>query len=984
MPDGRSPLVGGTAIRSRRFRSSVVLTASVVLLGAAALHANAGDPDWDQAVGLFNRALAAQTEARFHDAIDSYEQALEIYLEIGDLTGEATSLLGLGLCYDSLSEYERAIEYYEQLLAILLWATGDFPEVATILYRLGNCYYSLSEYEGAIEYYEQSLVIFKEIADFAGEAASLLGLGLCYYYLSECQQAIDLIEQVFEIYLEIGDRAGEAASLNALGNCYEALSECQRAVDYFGQALVIYVEIGDRAGEASSLNNLGVCHDSQSEYRRAIEYYKQALEIYLEIGDRAGEATSLNNLGNCHRFLSEYQRAIYYHKQSLAICVGIGNRAGEAASLNSLGGCYTSLSEYERSIELYGQSLAIRRALGNRIGEAENLNNLGVCYKSLSEYEQAIEYHEQSLAIKREIGDRSGETYSLHNLGICYHHLSEYERAIDYYEQSLAICAEIGRRGGEASCLASMGDSYDSLSEYERAMECYEEALEIAEAIGHEDTAWHTHLGLGRTHHKLDQLTEALEHYTAAVSIVEGIRERVDAEGLQQSFFSGAKELYEEYLELLFEVGDEASMLWYAERCRARSMLDLLAHGGIAVGEAVDGMTTQGTVDAEQMQVLLHGAPALLEEDEAVLTYTWGTEHLFTWVVTEANGILGPYAQEIDYDEALEQILTFRSLLEDSVDREAVLRDLTSLYELLIAPVSEHVEGYDTWVVVPSGPLWYVPYCALQAGQTSSYVIEEHVVAYAPSVASLSTILGKPEDVAPTPTLALANPLREDLPPLSVGLVDAMQDFVDATGGGSLHTEVDATEELLQGTLPAESERASYDYLALACHGIFRYGNPLYSYLALTATADETFGDGDLEAREVLSLGLDGMDLVMLAACETFLTAVESREDTAGIGHEQTEEEKLDILRRLTLGDEVVGLSRSFLLGGAKSVLATQWELYVPMAQIFLPRFGEKLAEGLPKGRALQQTLCDILTEKPYFSTDPWIWAPFLLIGDWR
>jgi len=929
----------------RRCYVPLVVMLAAGLVGVVALTvAGAGDDAaaWEWAIDLFNRAFALHESARFLEAIDLYEQSLLIIQDLPRPDAEAVILNNLGLCHEALSEYEWAIGCYEQALVIKRDLEDNAGE-ARSLSGLGNCFYSLSEYHQAIGYYEQLLEIFVEIDDRSGEARCLDRLGICHHSLSEYQHAIDYHEQSLAICVDIVDRSGEAASLGNLGICYHSLSDYHRAIDYCQQALTIYRNIVDRTGEAKSLNTLGLCYCSLSEYQRAIDYHDQSLTIFRDTHDRVGEATSLSGLGNCYFLLSEYQRAIFHFEQTLAICMSIGDRAGQATCLHNLGACYDSLSEYGQAIDYYVHSLAIKREIDDRAGAAASLSGLGNCYLSLSEYEQAIEYHEQSLAIKQEIDDHAGAAASLLNLGLCYL----------------------------------------SLSEYRRAMEFFHDALALAEAIADQDSAWRVHWGLGHTYRQLDEFSEALEHYANAVAIVEGIRERVESEGLQQSFFGNLKILYEEYLELLFNVGNEACMLWAAERCRARSMLDLLTHGGAASNEALEGMTVQGTVDANGIQSLLDDAPALLEEDEAVLVYAWGTEHLFTWVMTSDQGIQGPYAQEIAYEEALDRIYTFRSRLETLTDRSQMFADLVWLWNLLIEPVYEQIEGCDTWVVVPSGPLWYVPYAALRASDgEATYAIEGHVIAYAPSIASLSSMLREQEEAASVPACALVNPIRSDLASLPAGLATAMESFLTGFGSDCVYSGEAASEERLREML---SEGASYQYLALACHGIFRHGNPLYSYLALTPTAEnETARDGDLEAREVLQLDLEGTELVLLAGCETFLTAVDTREDTAGIGEDLTQEEKRAILRDLMRGDELVGLSRSFLLGGAASVIATQWQLSVRTAQTMLPLLGANLQSGLPRGEALRQATCSILADNPDLAANPWTWAPFILVGNWR
>ncbi|WP_353737611.1 MULTISPECIES: tetratricopeptide repeat protein, partial [unclassified Microcystis] len=64
---------------------------------------------------------------------------------------------------------------------------------------LGNVYYSLGEYQKAIEFHQQSLAITREIGDRGGEAASYNNLGTVYRSLGEYQKAIEFYQQSLAI-----------------------------------------------------------------------------------------------------------------------------------------------------------------------------------------------------------------------------------------------------------------------------------------------------------------------------------------------------------------------------------------------------------------------------------------------------------------------------------------------------------------------------------------------------------------------------------------------------------------------------------------------------------------------------------------------------------------------------------------------------------------------------------------------------------------
>ena len=52
--------------------------------------------------------------------------------------------------------------------------------MATILANLGKAYHGLGQYDRALKYYQQALAIHREIKDRIDEGEDLIGLGLLY------------------------------------------------------------------------------------------------------------------------------------------------------------------------------------------------------------------------------------------------------------------------------------------------------------------------------------------------------------------------------------------------------------------------------------------------------------------------------------------------------------------------------------------------------------------------------------------------------------------------------------------------------------------------------------------------------------------------------------------------------------------------------------------------------------------------------------
>ena len=345
--------------------------------------------------------------SQFREALQSWEQALTIYREIGNRQGEGASLGNLGTAYNSLGQYHRAIKFLKQ-----------------------------------------SLEISREIGDRPAEANSLGNLGIGYYSLGQYHKAIKFYQQYLEISREIGDRQGEANSLGNLGNAYEALGQYHTAIEFYQKSLKISREIRDRQGEAMSLGNLGNAYNSLGQYHRAIEFHKQYLEISRKIGYRQGEAMSLGNLGNAYDSLGQFHRAIEFHQLSLEIEREIGNRQGEANSLSSLGNTYHSLGQYDRAIEFYQQSLEISREIGDRLGKSIALNNLGGTLLKNNQLAEAETALRASIAIyetmRSELVNNDHKASIFETQVLAYRLLQEVLFAQSKFDEALEI-SEMGR-----------------------------------------------------------------------------------------------------------------------------------------------------------------------------------------------------------------------------------------------------------------------------------------------------------------------------------------------------------------------------------------------------------------------------------------------------------------------------------------------------------------------------------------------------------
>ena len=138
----------------------------------------------------------------------------------------------LNFSYQNKEELLRRKRINEYLLEKI----SDQRERANILNELGTIYYLLSDATKAIEYYEQALAIAREIGDRRGEGNALGNLGIAYADLGDARKAIEYYEQALAIAREIGDRRSEGNALGQPGQCLRRPGRCSKAIEYYEQA----------------------------------------------------------------------------------------------------------------------------------------------------------------------------------------------------------------------------------------------------------------------------------------------------------------------------------------------------------------------------------------------------------------------------------------------------------------------------------------------------------------------------------------------------------------------------------------------------------------------------------------------------------------------------------------------------------------------------------------------------------------------------
>jgi CHAT domain-containing protein len=1005
-----------------------------------------------RAVGLNNQAVSLYRKGQPSKAIPPARQALAIRKEVlGEKHPDyANSLINLGTLLQEMGDHKAALPRFRQALAIYEKALGQrHPSCANALNCLGTLYYTAGDHKAALPLLRRALVVYKKTVGegHSGYALALNNLAALYNAMGDNKAALALFKQA--LAKEGEKNAHHASMLGNLASVYKLMGEHRAALPLFKQALAIRKEVqGEKHPDyARGLNSLAELYVEMGEHKAALPLYQQALKIYKEaLGDgHPHTASSLQGLALLYRAMGDYEAALplllgaaTVRKESLG-----GNHYSYAASLHNLAELYHAMGDDKRALVLLKQASAItKEALGERHPTyAVHLNNLASVYSDLGDHEAALALLKKSLALTKETMGERHPTYAigLNNLAERSRDMGGREEALSLYRQALGILKE-ALGAGHPTCAVihnnlarlylSRGDIRAALLQSEKAMALTLASLR-ADAAAQSDRQQFA--SAERLSRRLDVRLSLMD--TGAYEHVLGWKGSVMMRQRQRRLFSSlsAGSKTREAAQRLQATTRQIAAL-SASSSPARERLEQLTKEQERLQAELSGHSEEARAAFRAKPLTARELAEALPEGAVLVDYLFYWHHGVAHRDGKTNGVRhlvafvsrrGKPTARIDLGPAEKVVGAVRKW------RRLLLRGAggpsgAEVKKLLWSPLEKHLAGAKVVLVSPDGALAGVPFAALPGAREGTYLIEDMAFAVVPVPQLLPEML-KPKDKKARlkPSLLVVGDVDYD----RAGAVVVRDDTIDERGAPpglrrawarlpGTFAETAAVSKAFNGLFKggtvldlgkASATKAAVRkglagvrYAHLATHGFFapegiksataqkpdRFFGPdgvtgwhplLLSGLVLAGANREPRPgeeDGILTALEVTEMELPKLELVVLSACET------------GLG-------------RGTGGEGLLGLQRAFQVAGARSVMASLWQVDDRATQALMAEF-YRVAWGtdsvVSRAEALRRAQLHVLKEgkrrglakkaeklpKGETRLPPLYWAAFVLSGDWR
>lgn len=840
------------------------------------------------------------------------------------------------LLYDQ-GEYPAARPLFERALAIRETALGrDHLLIATSLSNLAMLLDAMGAYGEVRVLYERALSIRERALgqDHQSVASSLSNLGTFLYVQGAYREALARFERALAIFERVlGREHPDVASvLNNMAQLHQAQGAYGEARPLYERALAIMeTTFGkDHPSVAVSLNNLALMFKAQGDYAEARPLCERALAIMeAKLGkSHPSLATSLNNLASLRHAEGRDAEARLLYERVLAIRErALGpNHPAVAASLNNLAVFLRVQGAPAEARPLQERALAIdERALGtDHPTVAGDLINLAALLQMMGAYEDARGLDERALSIRRKVFGAHHPYVAavLNNLAMILQAQGRAEEARPLQERALAI-TDIDARA-----------QFSGLSARQR-------------------------LALMRTtRYRLDNWV-LLAPRVGLTGYPEVMRYRglvARAEAAERIFSRRAGGGDRALLEALQVTQRRAAGL--ANEVPSSFKMEARATWQKAYGE-VTAERERLTVELTRRSAPLRGVlerldlgvadvQASLGLDTVLLDFLRVKDRYIAWVV-RATG--EPTRVDVGAADAVEKAST---VFVDAVarGREASAAG-AALRAIVWAPLASTMgDGVRRVVICPDAALGEVPFAALPGSAPSTLLLDEFSISYvlhaqdlvprkdAPPTGTGTLLVGgvdydhaEPgsagEPIENSRGLATADrALRGEKfasIPETRAEVEGLRELL-GRAGTVLLSDADATEsafrravvgkrlvhvathgfsheDLLAGLYVRQVETAftadTERQLSVGHDPMLLSGLAMAGANPRVGAADD---DGILTALEASYLDLDGVDLVILSACETARGIAQS-------------------------GEGVQGLVSAFQMAGARGVIATLWRV---------------------------------------------------------
>ncbi len=272
----------------------------------------------------------------FQKAQTTFEKLLDSNSEI-DIKrlkkGLARAYASQGIVYSQESNYFNALDFYQKALAIYL-EINQKSSICKAYNNIGIVYKSQLNYPKALEYFQKALKIQQEIGEQSA-AVTLTNIGVIYAEQGNKNKVLEYFDKAKKLFENNDNKRGFALLNNYYGDYYLKEKNYPKADIFYNQSLNMYEELQNKFGASLALYNLGNLNTELKKYDQAIAFTSKSLSYAKEIGVLDQTYHSEKLLSELYGFKNNQELSFFHYKNYVVARDSISNLENTKKMLRS-------------------------------------------------------------------------------------------------------------------------------------------------------------------------------------------------------------------------------------------------------------------------------------------------------------------------------------------------------------------------------------------------------------------------------------------------------------------------------------------------------------------------------------------------------------------------------------------------------------------------------------------------------------------------
>ena len=913
-------------------------------------HSHLAETSHEYAILFFGRGLACYMQMKYEESSGHFREAEGILQKFCQSRSDDAYYKDwiLAIVHTAESEGKQnlnnsALEYLEKALALSLHQHHGPPSRLEELFQQERPNFSIicSKYAFFLRSEDRvadSEKYYRKALSFPGATPSdlisaLTGLGNLLHSVGSNDKAVTEYIAAIELAEKEKDYLSLAWANGNLGNTYLSLGRKEKGLSHLQTSLELTLDHDpDPSSISRALNNLGTAYQSLNELDKAELYFDQALSQAIYANDLIGQARAYGNIGNVYMLLKDFLKAIPHYTEVLRLS---RDRSTVYVAYHNRGCALFELAEKKKGEQYH----FMKRGEFQFIAIGPDTGDMDYKHQPEEEMEEhTTELYQQALKDLRKVIKNVESTFS---------NASATTVGLDLYLSLFHINAKTFQRAQD--CAFNLRDHYLALTIAEQARARTLGELLLKRKSHQLPTSFTTPLNIDEIKLAVELLPDpytpvVVLSYTGTrllvwVLVFDG--KMVSINSFEQEpddeLFGKSLDMYLRY-ELAEELTGNIDL--YGEE---KEKLE------VTIEEVEEEEKREDDKEKEDDKKAKPDSIHEKKESDDDSSKATLDENKFT----DSNFV--------DTNK-LEKTLTESVKQEKKKARSGPAAKrwiLSSLYKMISKPLEAILKavipesilqsrGPHKIILIPDNTTKMIPFNALLDEEGGAYFGDKYILQFFPSVLSLGIMSQAPptiirirenttEDVliVGDPSTPSFNFEGEDWTPGPLPHAKKEAEWVGHYLGTPPLLGEEPTKEVIKSRL-SQSKLIHLATHGSASHGFVVLAGHCYNRQSTLPTSYRYTEDQDkllLYSSEIESLCLRS-PLVILSSCDS------------GRGRFK--------------GDEIQGMSRSFLLAGAAAVMTSLWKVPDQSASYFMQFFYRYLLDGHTSSVALQKSIQSI------------------------